>query len=151
MTRLSRSAVVRFVASVLLLGQAACLTAPQPVQQPAEFFKANTPSTIYVTLQDGSRLVVDNPRLFGDSLLGYKRGAELASEIWVGLSSLQEVRVRKVSVTRTSLFAVAGVAGVAVVASLFAGVGASDRERGCPLPNPDDCEAFRIPLGVRIR
>jgi len=107
----------RIMCAVLLLAQGACLAAPRPVEAPAPLLQANPPKRIWVTLTNGSAMVIDGPRVFGDSLLGFARkpGAR-SEEVWLPLSDLREVRTQRVSGGRTALMGglIAAVVGLFV-------------------------------------
>lgn len=93
----------RAAAALLLVAQAACFTAPRAVEAPARFLQSQTPKRIWVSLFNGEQLVIDAPKVYGDSLLGFTRKGDAREEVWLPLSDLTEVKTRRVSGARTAL------------------------------------------------
>jgi hypothetical protein len=118
----------RLTCAVLLLAQGACLTAPRSVEAPAPFLQANAPKRIWVTLTNGDAMVIDAPRVYGDSLLGSTRRGGGHEDVWLPLSRLQDVKTRRVSGGRTALLggAIAVVVGLAL-GLIPTGGGTNDR------------------------
>jgi len=109
----------RVICGVLLVAQAGCLTAPRAVGGqggPGAYLQANSPKRIWVTLTNGQQLVIDAPRVYGDTLLGVTKTGTTNEEVWLPLTDLQDVRTRQVSGGRTALFGgvIAAVVGLAV-------------------------------------
>ena len=76
----------------------------------------NKPDVVWVRQQNGALLEVRSPRLFADTLSGRAANAGPdADPLWLPLSNLAEVRVRKLDRTRTVLLAGA-VVGVGIAA-----------------------------------
>ena len=69
-------------------------------------------SEVRVTRTDRSRLVVELPRVEGDSLTG--QGANAPSRIAMAVGDVQRVETRRFSVGRTALVVAAGLASVAL-------------------------------------
>lgn len=99
---------------VLLTAHLGCATAPRPVASPQAYLQNNNPKRIWVTLTNGNAMVIDAPRVYGDSLLGFTRNGQVREEVWLPLSDLQEVRTRQVSGSKTALVtgAIAGAVGL---------------------------------------
>jgi hypothetical protein len=117
--RVKRSGIAtRVISAALLLAQGACLTAPRAVSgPPAAYLQAHSPKRIWVTLANGEAMVIDAPRVFGDSLLGFTDRGGGREEVWLPVSDVQEVRTRKVSGGKTALLGglVVGALGLVVV------------------------------------
>jgi len=123
-----RSLSGRVICAVLLLAQGACFAPPRSVGAPAPFLQANSPKRIWVTLANGDEMVIDSPRLFGDTLLGFTSKGGSNEEVWLPLADLQQVKSRRLSGGRTALLggAIAVIVGF-VVALLPSGSGTNPR------------------------
>ena len=118
------------VVCLLLMTQLACASAPRRVAEPASYFQAHSPKRIWVTTTSGDQMIIEYPRVYGDSLLGFTNNAGAREEVWMPLTDLQEIRARQMSSGKTAL-AVAAVGGVlALMVFLIKGAGASG-ERPC--------------------
>jgi hypothetical protein len=138
--------------SVVLL--AGCMTAPVAVQSPTTFIREKTPDTIWLD-RGGSTVVLETPRIVGDSLLGYT--LDTRDELVVPLGELNQdnVRVRRVDKTKTALLVGAGVAAVGSMIAFTAGKGkGSVGETPQCSPYKKTCAApiagFRIPIPIRF-
>lgn len=110
----------RVICSVLLVAQAACLTPPRRIEAPDPLLRSNPPKRIWVTLANGDQLVINSPRVYGDTLLGFaERAPGVNEEVWVPLADLQEVRARQRSGGKTAALSAAVGAGVGLVLLLF--------------------------------
>ena len=100
----------RFYALILIAAMTtSCMSAPRPVTAPVAFIEANRPSVIWVERKDGSTVLLQNPRVFSDSVYGYPANSK--EEIWLAINDARSFRVRQVDRTRTALL----VGGLAVV------------------------------------
>jgi hypothetical protein len=116
------------ICGVLLTAHLGCTTAPRRVEQPAAFLQSNSPKRIWVTLTNGDAMIIDAPRVYGDSLLGFTQSGQGREEVWLPLSDLQEVRTRRHSGGRTWLMAGAIGAAVGLILIVIpAGGGSVDR------------------------
>jgi hypothetical protein len=93
-----------------------------------------------VTLANGEALIIDAPRVFGDSLLGFTDRGAGREEVWLPVSDLQQIRTRKVSGGKTALLggAIVGALGLIVV-MIPTGSGTHERQcynEGEPCENP---------------
>jgi hypothetical protein len=129
----------RAIALCLVAAQIGCMTPPRLVPEPAPYLQAHSPKRIWATLPSGEDVVIDAPRLFGDSLLGVTRTGGETREVWVAVTDLQNVRARRTSAARTALAVALAVTVVGLAVVLIPG-GAGEVNRECPLPNPEDCE-----------
>lgn len=129
----------RAIAMCLAAAQIGCMTSPRLIPEPAPYLQANSPKRIWAKLPSGENVVIDAPRLFGDSLLGVTRTGGETRELWVAVADLQDVRARRPSAGRTMLAVVLAVSVVGLAVLLIPG-GGGTVNRDCPLPNPDDCE-----------
>jgi hypothetical protein len=105
----------RAVAALLLLTQGACLSSPQPVGAPAPYLQEETPKRIWVSLVNGDEMVIDGPRVYGDTLLGFTEKEGVQEEVWMPLSNLREVKAKHVSGVRTALLGAAIAASVGLL------------------------------------
>jgi hypothetical protein len=106
----------RLLSSALFAATLGCTTL-RPVARPQEFIPSRRPDRIWVTRADNSKIVLDGPRLLGDTLVGWFRGDY--QEIL--LLETRMITVRQPAGRRTALLvgtlAVVGVALIAVLAS----------------------------------
>ena len=100
---------------LLVLGQAGCFTSPRPVTNPGPMLQSDPPKRIWVSLASGTEMVIDGPKVYGDSLLGFTQKNGESEEVWLPLSDLQEVRTRHFSGTRTALLGGAFAAAAALL------------------------------------
>jgi hypothetical protein len=126
-----RGKAYRYICGALLFAQLGCSTGPRPIGvAPQAYFQSHSPKKVWVTLTTGDRMVIDHPRVYGDSLLGYTTtSAGLREEIWMPLSDLQEIRARQGSSGKTAL-ALGAVGGVAFLLTMVFKGGTSG-ERPC--------------------
>jgi hypothetical protein len=127
----------RLLVAVLLLAQGACLTPPRP--ESALYLRSESPKRIWVSLANGEEMVIDGPKVYGDSLLGFTQKGETKEEVWLPLSDLTEVRTRHVSGPRTALL------GGLIAAGVIAGVvmipaAAGERDKSC-MNEGEPCES----------
>jgi hypothetical protein len=135
------SASRRVICGVLLVAQAGCLTTPRAVggqAGPGAYLQANSPKRIWVTLTNGQQLVIDAPRVYGDTLLGVTKKGTTHEEVWLPLTDLQDVRTRQVSGGRTALFGgvIAAVLGLVLIAWP---TGSGSHDRPC-MNEGDPCD-----------
>lgn len=120
---------ISIVTGALLAAQAACMTGPRAIRDaPGDYLQANAPQTAWITLADGERLIVDGPRMISDTMFGWSEGDEIA----IPVSQLKEVRVRKLSIFKSSLVP-AAVLGATVWALVVTTKGepGEDRSQEC--------------------
>lgn len=134
-----RSFGSRIVCSILLVAQGACMAPPRPVGAPVPYLQANSPKQIWVTLTNGDQMVVQSPRLFGDTLLGFTRRGSANEEVWLPVSDLQEVKSRKLSGGRTALLGGAALVMVGLIVAILP-KGGSNNPRPC-MNEGEPCEA----------
>ena len=133
-----RSQVRTLVAFILLITQTACMTAPRAVAEPQTYLRQKPPSRAWITLSDGTRHEIQNPRVFGDSVLALRvvPNGE-GEELWVSMTNIREMRVRRVSPLLTAALVAGVAAGVALLAAVLSGGG--DFVEPCNQTNPEDC------------
>jgi hypothetical protein len=125
-------------AGVLLVLQVGCRTL-QPVSEPRAYVESRNPSFVVITRTDGTRVSVESPRVFQDTIFGYSPGGEVS----VPLAQIGELKARQVHSGRTILFA-GGMAAVVLALSIAAfGTGPSE-------PPPEE-EDVLVPVLFRIR
>lgn len=116
----------RIVVAGCLLLATACMSGPRPVQRPEAFINVSRPERIWITKSNGEQLVVDRPRLFGDTLFGHAAGRE---EVWFPISDASVVQARQLDRLRTTALIGAGAAGFLYLVSRMSGGGQSaDRD-----------------------
>ena len=100
-------ALRRSIAGILFVSLAACSTV-QPVARPREFITARTPSMIWLTRsgQPGSSVLVEGPRILGDTLAGFVDGKYMEMHV----EQIGQMHARQHSRGRT----IALVAGMAL-------------------------------------
>jgi hypothetical protein len=88
------------VLGALTVLQTACMGGPSLVQdKPGDYLQANAPGMIWTTLVDGDRLAIAGPKVISDTVFGWAEG----EEIILPVSDIKELRVRKLSIWRSSL------------------------------------------------
>jgi hypothetical protein len=142
-TEMKRSGWLRaIVLAGMMAPLGACFTM-RPVATPQEFIPSARPDRIWVTRTDNSRLMIEGPRLLGDTLVGWVRGQY--EEIL--LPQTRWISVRQVAPRRTALL----IAGATVVgASLLyflASNGPSSSLTGGE--DPSNPSSLRYPRGLR--
>jgi hypothetical protein len=115
---------------VLLVTQGACMTNPKPVAEPTPFLRAERPKKIWVSLANGEQLVIEGPKVYGDSLLGFTEKNGQTEEVWLPLTDLQEVKTRHLSGSRTALLG-AGIAAAAGLVIISIPTSGGDRGSRC--------------------
>ncbi|MSR06800.1 MAG: hypothetical protein EXR93_07035 [Gemmatimonadetes bacterium] len=93
---------------------AACMSGPRKVADPGNYLEANSPERMWIVLEDGTRLMVDGPRVISDTVFGWADGEEFS----IPVSELKEVRVRQLSIFRSVVLptALTGAAITSVIA-----------------------------------
>src|SRR3989442_5970170 len=107
----------RLIAGLLLASLTACTTF-QPVS-PREYIPISHPRQIYITRSDNSVVVMQLPKLLGDTLVGYVNGDYQE----MTLSQAKQVNARVAANGRTAVAVAAAVSGVAVASALMIGSG----------------------------
>jgi hypothetical protein len=132
----------RTVCAMLIASLGACSTM-RPVAAPEQFIPMARPDRIWVTTNDNAKLMVEGPRLLGDTLVGFVAGRYeeilLPQTRWVGV---------RAPAPRRTAFLVAGIVLVgASLAYLLMGNGPGG---GAP-PNEDPSVpgGMRYPRGLR--
>lgn len=114
----------RVLAALVLLAQAACMGPPRPVPEPQPFLETHSPKKIWVELTSGEQMIIEGPKVYGDSLLGFTEKEGTTEEVWLPLSDFREVRTRHLSGARTAaLVGAIGVAAGLVIISIPSGGG----------------------------
>lgn len=121
------SAVQRALAAVLLLAHLSGCTSWQVQGVPAaQLFADQPPKQVAVDRGDGRRIVLDGPRLSGDSIVGTVKGDTTG----IPLQEASRISVRRGHAGKTVGLVVLTVAAVAAVAAVY---WASTFELGCVL------------------
>jgi hypothetical protein len=94
---------------------AACNSWSAQSVSPREFFSGRAPREVRITRADSSKLVVQNPRLHGDSVIGDTLDSAAKGQT-VPLSEIQAIEIRRNDPTKTTLFVV----GLGVTAGILA-------------------------------
>lgn len=113
-----------------LLSSAACYTM-RPVT--LDELGAAQPARVWVTRADQSIAVVDGPRLYGDTLVGYVNGRfeEMSA------AGLTQMRVRRRAGGRTAALIAAGAVGAAALVYVLSGSGGG--QDPCSTSSSDVC------------
>lgn len=87
--------------TVILATQVSCMTGPRPVKSsPGDYLAANAPGRMWATLTDGERIIIDGPRVIADTVFGWADGVE---EVAIPVADLTEIRVRQLSIVKSSI------------------------------------------------
>src|ERR1044072_3925869 len=85
---------------ILGLAQVGCMGGPSLVKDsPGDYLQANAPGMIWTTLVDGDRLAIAGPKVISDTIFGWAEGEEIVLPV----QDIKELRVRKLSIWRSSL------------------------------------------------
>lgn len=127
---------------VLLVTVLGCTTL-QPVATPREFIAIKRPERIWVLRADSSKIVLDGPRLIGDTLVGWYRGhyQELL------LPEARQITVREPAPRRTLIVAAGAVIVGAGLLYILSGAGPSGA--GPQTEDPSNPSSARYPRGLR--
>jgi hypothetical protein len=129
-----------------------CYTAPQLISSPAEYIRQKEPSTIWIDQGGGNTLVLETPRIMGDSLLGYTLNGR--DEHVVPLLQLRDdqVRVRKLDKVKTGLLAGGITLAVGGMVAMTAGQGKGSvgETPGCSIYKKT-CTSLRSPPAASFR
>ncbi len=118
----------RAVALVSLVAfSAACMGPRRAVDEPGAYISTERPDRIWLT-DDNGTIVVEAPRVFGDSLFGWSSTEADADEIWLGLADVRSVEVQRLDPVRTGILAVAVTAAAVFGLVLLSGSGSSNDE-----------------------
>lgn len=120
---------MRQAACATLIATLTACTTLQPVATPQQFIPVARPNRIWVTRADSSKLLVEAPRLLGDTLVGWVAGRYEE----IPLPEARWVSVRQPAPRRTMLLVGAMVAVGAFMISVLASSGPPS-----PLPTPED-------------
>lgn len=92
--------ISRVLGLVAVMSLTSCMTGPRPVHEAAgPFLEGNAPAQVWVTLVDGSRLIIQGPRVISDTVFGFAEGEEIA----IPVSDLKELRARKFSMFKSTV------------------------------------------------
>ncbi len=108
----------RWIIGVLAPGYvAACTVWREQGAAPEQLVAQDHPKRVLVTRSDSSRLVLQQPRVAGDHLLGVSGGG---AEVGVPLVDVAHVAVLKVHPAKTTMVGLTVVGMAVVIGSLFA-------------------------------
>jgi hypothetical protein len=132
--------------AVLLAG---CYTKPMAVSSPSSYIRDKEPGTIWLE-RAGNTVVLETPRIVGDSLLGYT--PDTRDELVVSLGELNQtnVKVRRVDRLKTALLVGGGAVALGTMVGLTAGKGHGS------VQDPPGCSIYKkvctsaVPAGFRI-
>lgn len=115
----SGSVLERAVALVFLGAQmTACTSWTTQSVSPEEFFRGKTAYEVQITRADSTKVVLTQPRLVGDRVLGDSVATTPSPERTVPLADIRSVAVRRKDPTKTTLFVV----GLGVTAGVMVAV-----------------------------
>ncbi len=123
----------RIIACALLPAHVASCTSwrVEPLRPEQVVDSHQPPSQIRLTLVDSSRVVLEEPRVSADSLIGRVRGDRWA----VAVREIAQVEVRRGNTLKTALL-VAGIAVAVLAAIHFGGCRGEECPLGAPQPPP---------------
>ncbi|MGD0992151.1 MAG: hypothetical protein ABR998_06745 [Gemmatimonadales bacterium] len=108
-----RQSVAAVLAAILSSG---CVTWQSGIGRPDALIDQR-PKQVWVSLEQGGRMILYAPTVAGDSLVGYRRSRVESSRIALPVRDVKRVEVERVDVARTSVLAIAlSAAAVALVA-----------------------------------
>src|SRR5262245_43497292 len=115
----------RVFAAALLVSQAGCMTGPRRVSDmsPKDYLSINAPTELWATMKDGQEIFVGGPRVISDTIFGWS--IDGSEELAVPVDSLEELRIRKLSIWRTAIiptFLVGGIATIWVTTASSGGI-----------------------------
>ncbi len=115
------------------LASAACTTMKSVTLNQLDIL---APDRAWVTQSDESVVLMDEPKVVGDTLVGYvgRRREKLPS------TGFKQLRVRTSAPTRTAVLAVGSTAGLIGLLAVVAGSGQSQALTTVPSGAPGDCE-----------
>ncbi len=129
--RRSASVTWMLLAALVAAGPLACASwKKQPADPAALLDREHPPRRIRLTLADGSRVVIEDPALRGDSLVGLTKVTIQHVDPWdekrdvngaVALADIREVEIRKVSPGKTLLLVAGGVGATVIIAAIASG------------------------------
>ncbi len=90
-------------------------------QPPAQMTASRQTSTLRVTRHDGSEVILEQPKIRGDTIFGIVRSYQSAGEARIPLNDVRDVATRRFSVWRTATV-VTGVATGFIAAAYIAAV-----------------------------
>lgn len=95
------------------------------------------PARVWVTQADRSRIVVNGPQVFGDTLVGYIAGTfqELPT------ADIAQVVIKRAAKGRTMALIAASIAGAAALGVFISGIGDRGNETDCnEFPDEPECQ-----------
>lgn len=110
-----------------------------------EQLRVARPGAVWITQSDESVVILETPRVFGDTLVGYMNGE--FQELQTGKLKPQLYQVKRMAGARTAGLVVAGMLGVGTFAFLVSSTGTyldptttmdceDPQTPGCPQANP---------------
>ncbi len=131
--------LVRVPLAAVLLSSVGCATL-QPVSEPAQFIRKANPQTVYVTLRNHSKVVLTQPRVSGDSLIGALQG--VSYPVAVPLNHVQRIEAAQRDNKRTT-WLIAGLSALTAL-SVYAlahagGAGGPEPEYHPVGGDPENC------------
>jgi len=104
--------IERRVTVAAILAVTAGCSSLQPVAEPLRFIAETNPPVVYVSYETGAVMVMENPRISGDSMLGTVPGE--SRPVALPLNQVQTVSTVRRNSGRTALL-IAGLAGMGAV------------------------------------
>jgi hypothetical protein len=130
----------RTVCALLIVPLAACSTL-QPVATPQQFIPTAQPTRIWVTRSDNSTMMLEAPRLLGDTLVGFVGGRYQE----MLLPQVRWMRVRQPAPRRTTVL----VAGLVVLSAGLLAVLSGSGPNGGPAGGEDPSNPSSLWLPFR--
>jgi hypothetical protein len=111
--------VLRRVAALGLLAMTVACARVREVFEPAQFIAQKHPPIVYVTQRGSALVVLENPRVSGDTLLGTVSGE--VRQVAFPFRDVHSVSALRVDRGRTALFALGVTAGAVLTAYVIFG------------------------------
>lgn len=109
----------------MMATQAACLGNPSLIKDsPGDYLQANAPGMVWAVLTDGGQVIIQGPRVIADTIFGWAEGEEFV----VPVEDVKEMRVRRISIWRSSIMPALAV-GLGVSAIVLVTAAKVDDER----------------------
>lgn len=127
--------MLRLIVLLLPLVALACSTLAPVRQAPTAFITAHAPDAVWITKTDNSVVVLEGPKVLGDTLGGFV-GRDYVE---IPLSSVQSLSARRPAKGRTALLIGASVVAAGGIAFAILSSGGSSGAPICTNPEPNAC------------
>jgi hypothetical protein len=126
--------IARVFAPLALLAALAC-SSLQPVADPFQFITETKPPLVYVAYETGAVMVLNNPRVAGDSVIGTVPGE--SRSVALSRRQVQSVSTVRRHTGRTAML-IGGLVGAAGVVTYAVLINAKGDDAKCDYSDPKD-------------